>query len=523
MFTVQQTPGTVLCCLCGTSIAPNAANMCASCIRTNIDITEGLQKQISVLFCKECGRYLQPPRAWIKAELESKELLTFCLKRIKNLTKVKLIDASFIWTEPHSKRLKVKITIQKEVLHGAILQQSFVVEYTVEDHMCDACSRAAANPDQWVAVVQARQKVDHKRTFLFLEQLILKHGADSNTINIKQMHEGVDFYYANRSHALKFVDFMNSVVPVQFRNDKQLVSYDEHTNSYNYKFTFSVEICPICKEDLVCLPSKAFSALGNVGPLVLCTRVSNSIALLDPNTLRTVYLDANQYWRYAFRPLLSARQLVEYVVLDVEISGQNEYAHSAAGGKASRKFALADVQVARMKDFGKNDTMFTVRTHLGHLLRPGDYALGYDLYGANLNSEDLEKYRSLSIPEVILVRKSYENKRRKRRGKPRPWMLKQLPMEVEAVMNKVEEEREMVDRERFLEEIEEDPEMRSQIAVYRDVNYVPQMSESEDGGTEADGDDPPEIPLEELLSDLTLTESTGGGGEVEEESADMET
>ena len=34
------------------------------------------------------------------------------------LQKVKLVDAGFIWTEPHSKRLKTKLTIQKEVLNG---------------------------------------------------------------------------------------------------------------------------------------------------------------------------------------------------------------------------------------------------------------------------------------------------------------------------------------------------------------------------------------------------------------------
>jgi nonsense-mediated mRNA decay protein 3 len=32
-----------------------------------------------------------------------------------------MVDASFIWTEPHSRRLKVKITIQKEVLNGTLL------------------------------------------------------------------------------------------------------------------------------------------------------------------------------------------------------------------------------------------------------------------------------------------------------------------------------------------------------------------------------------------------------------------
>ena len=113
-----------------------------------MDITEGIQKQCTVLYCKECQRYLQPPKHWIRADLESKELLTFCIKRIKGLNKVKLVDAGFIWTEPHSKRLKTKLTIQKEVLNGAILQQTFVTEFVVEWHMCDACSRAAANADQ---------------------------------------------------------------------------------------------------------------------------------------------------------------------------------------------------------------------------------------------------------------------------------------------------------------------------------------------------------------------------------------
>jgi len=37
------------------------------------------------------------------------------LKKLKGLNKVKLVDASWVWTEPHSRRLKVKLTVQKEV------------------------------------------------------------------------------------------------------------------------------------------------------------------------------------------------------------------------------------------------------------------------------------------------------------------------------------------------------------------------------------------------------------------------
>merc|ERR1712037_1021438 len=93
---------------CGTAIDPNPANLCVGCLRTQVDITEGIPKQVTIHFCKFCERYLQPPQAWIAAALESRELMALCLKKLKGLAAVKLIDASFLWTEPHSKKLKLK-------------------------------------------------------------------------------------------------------------------------------------------------------------------------------------------------------------------------------------------------------------------------------------------------------------------------------------------------------------------------------------------------------------------------------
>lgn len=66
---------------------------------------------------------------------------------------------------------------------------------------------------------------------------------------------------------------LQAVVPCKFRHDKQLVSHDTHSASYNYKYTFSVEIVPICKDDLICLPPKIAQQHGQIGPLVLCTKV----------------------------------------------------------------------------------------------------------------------------------------------------------------------------------------------------------------------------------------------------------
>ena len=76
-----------LCCQCGVLIEPNALNMCNGCMQTQIDITELIPKQGQLQMCNKCVRYLQPPNTWISAQLESRELLTVCLKKIKGLNK----------------------------------------------------------------------------------------------------------------------------------------------------------------------------------------------------------------------------------------------------------------------------------------------------------------------------------------------------------------------------------------------------------------------------------------------------
>ncbi|KAF2295527.1 hypothetical protein GH714_033121 [Hevea brasiliensis] len=503
MFVIRQTIGSVLCCKCGVPIQPNAANMCVKCLRSEVDITEGLQKHVIIRHCPECDSYLQPPSTWIKAQLESKELLTYCIKRL-NLKEVRMVHAEFVWTEPHSKRIKVRLRVQKEVLNGAILEQAYVVEYVQQESMCESCSRIQANPDQWVASVQVRQHVPHRRTFFYLEQLILKHDAAVRAIKIKQMEQGIDFFFANRSHGVKFVEFVGKVAPVRSRHDKQLVSHDPKSNNYNYKYTFSVEISPICREDLICLPPKVAVSLGNLGPLVICTRVTNSIALLDPFSLRQCYLDADQYWRASFKSLLTSRQLVEYIVLDVEIISPEVN----IGGS---RYALAEVQVARLSDFGKNDTIFFIKTHLGHILKPGDQALGYDLYGANSNDIELDKYKGLVLPEAILIKKSYEEKRQRKRGKPRTWKLKSLNMEVDDSRGRHDQEKANVEYEEFLRDLEENPELRFNISLYRNKEYQPSEMASV-----TDGDDLPSVPLEELLADLDISDMEDGDYDMRE-------
>jgi nonsense-mediated mRNA decay protein 3 len=59
-------------------------------------------------------------------------------------------------------------------------------------------------------------------------------------------------------------EFLAGVVPVRVKGSEQLISSDTHSNTSNYKFTYSVEIVPVCKDDLVCLPKSQAKAWGNI-------------------------------------------------------------------------------------------------------------------------------------------------------------------------------------------------------------------------------------------------------------------
>eukprot|EP00919_Chromeraceae_sp_WS-2016_P046708 GHVR01110843.1.p1 GENE.GHVR01110843.1~~GHVR01110843.1.p1 ORF type:complete len:111 (+),score=10.49 GHVR01110843.1:79-411(+) len=79
----------ILCCECGTSIQPNPSMMCPLCLRSRVDISVGVSKQVVLSYCKDCNRYMKPP--WVVCEPESKELLALCLKKIKGLTLVHIL------------------------------------------------------------------------------------------------------------------------------------------------------------------------------------------------------------------------------------------------------------------------------------------------------------------------------------------------------------------------------------------------------------------------------------------------
>ncbi|KAK2171343.1 hypothetical protein NP493_1077g00019 [Ridgeia piscesae] len=501
-------PGMILCCQCGTQIEPNPANMCVACLRSEVDITEGIPKQASLFFCRNCERYLQPPNLWVKASLESRELLSVCLKRIKGLNKlVRLVDAGFIWTEPHSKRIKVKLTIQKEVMNGALLQQVFVVEFVVHNQMCDGCHRVEAK-DFWRACVQIRQKTTHRKTLFYLEQMILKYKAHVNTSSITQVTDGLDFFYGQKQDARKMMEFLQSIVPCRYKTGEELVSHDPKCNVFNYKHTYSVEIVPICKDEVVCLPPKLAQHLGNIGQLCVVYRVTQAIHIIDPNTCQIAEVPGPIFWRSPFNAVCGRNQMTEFIVMEIEIISDKDKRHVAGRGTVSQKHVLAGVWVVKASELGVTDQQFHCHTYLGHLLRPGDTVLGFDMRAANVNDAYVDKIRADRLPDVILIKKMYTDSTK--RARKRKWQLKHLDEGAQATM-------ETRDYNEFLEDLEEDVEYRQNINIYKDPSKLAVDTD------DTDDEDAPKISLAEMLDDLHIAEdATGGeGADMMGEGADM--
>jgi nonsense-mediated mRNA decay protein 3 len=211
----------VLCCVCGIPMAPNLANTCATCLASTSDITRGISTESALHQCRSCQRWHKEAGKWISCELESRELMSLCLSNISGLKstksneqRIRLIDATWIWTEPHSMRLKVRLTVQKEVQSGTILQQAFTVVFVVRNQQCIEC-QSEFRQGSWKSLVQVRQRVAHKRTFLYLEQLILKHGAHRGCLNVETFGDGMDFYFPDKGKANRFISFLEDVVPTK--------------------------------------------------------------------------------------------------------------------------------------------------------------------------------------------------------------------------------------------------------------------------------------------------------------------
>lgn len=505
--------------------------MCVNCLKSQVDITEGISKTVPLQHCRECNRYLRPP--WTSCELESPQLLSLCLSHIKGLKRVKMVDASWIWTEPHSRRLKIKLTIQKEVMGSTMLQQTLVVEFVITNLQCDDC-KVTYTPHLFQSQVQVRQNVEHKRTFLFLEQIILKHQAAEKCVGIKQEEggNGLNFHFKHRSHAQRLVNFIGDNVICKEKHTKTLISHDEQNGTYNYKYTFIVDLAPVCRDDLVIVPKALSRLMGGVGPMCLVYKVTKFVHLVDIKTMQTFEIDNKIYWKHMFKGVLTRDRLTEFVVLNIDNVDTN-FNESRAANR--NKFRQVQVEIARKNDYSAT---FIVNTHLGEILNFNDTVLAYDLTSANISEVEGYQQEHLCNEDVVIVRKTYPKMRNRQRN--RLWKLKHFDQKKDDEdMNEANPEEQAEDEEEqtkkkqkkkssrsqkrkqreenkrdfkndkdyelFLQDIEDDKEFRGNMNLYKDEDVIAQLQAQIAGMT-----------LEEKPSQLT-NQLKSGSSQVEGE------
>ncbi len=301
------------------------------------------------------------------------------------------------------------------------------------------------------------------------------------------------------------------------KTSKKLISTDDKSNISNFKYTNLVEICPLCKDDLLYLPARTARNLGNISRLVIVKNISEVIHLLDPSTGQVAQLSADQYWRDPLRPIITAARsrMTRFVVLGKEpVVLQRNVSKKSATRRLRNQ--LATLTLAREADLGVNDQQFEENSHVGYLMKSGDVCVGYDLTETQLVEEEAEEMRSTGkLPDVIVIRKLYGGvaTNEANAAKKRIWRLQRLDVEVaedmksaKAAKNKAEVDD--MDEEDFMREVEADKEMRSQMNLYKSEQLkIKTVEQNDDAMKEEDDEeeeDDQEIKLDELLDGLAM-------------------
>eukprot|EP01038_Epipyxis_sp_PR26KG_P006742 gene6742-9237_t len=416
--------GRILCCLCGSSIEPNSAAMCIDCLRSQVSIVDDFETTTEIVQCKKCDRWQTKQDTWVHHEMESSGLLGACLKKIIGFQKpdTKVVDAKWIWTEPHCKRMKISVNIERAVMDDKIkLQQNLVIEYVIKNKQCLECIREATD-HTWGALIQVRQHVNHKKSFYLLESQLIEAGLYNLMVNVEIAREGLDLYFKSKNQADRVVEFISSHMIVKSKQSKKLVSRNLQSNTSKHEYTTHMEVAPICRGDLVIIGKEYTGST----ELMLVSKISSTIQLINPINMAKVEVSSSKYFSRPFTSVITNNQLIQYVVLDIHISNNHENISNKSLIKENGG-VFAEVVVARETDLGENDDSYTTYTHLGHLLQPGDTVLGYDVAHSVMDESHVNKL-GFDLPDVILVRKSYpesskaKKSRKKNSANLPPWM-----------------------------------------------------------------------------------------------------
>lgn len=267
----------VLCCLCGVEIEPNDAMMCLNCL--GLEVATEMKGQVDsiekeVLQCPKCLKWKRDSISdtYFYAQWESIELLTHLTKRVRKLKQLTIVEAKFLWTEPHSKRIHICIVYEKDVLDRTKIRQPLKLEFHIRNKVCKSCSKIK-DKSSWSSMVQIRQQANTTNLLLRLEKDLRDANAHLNATQIGSSATGLDVTFDEDKYAHEFVRFVRSHVPSSYQQTRKVISTDIRSGGHNIKYTHLLTVVPINVHDLVVLPAKLAASVGGVGLFLFIVQI----------------------------------------------------------------------------------------------------------------------------------------------------------------------------------------------------------------------------------------------------------
>lgn len=364
-----------------------------------------------------------------------------------------------------------------------------------------------------------------KLTFIFLEQLMIKHQLDKNVKKMnfikKSTGNSYEFVFDTMHAAEHFTFTIKQLLPVKvnkiFISEKMKenslssnsnnpgsdkLNIEQHIGSQG-GVHFNVEILPINFDDLICLPKNLYNSFGSqIGPFMLCYRIKESLFFVDPHTAKCVEISPSDYFKSnnnSFSPIFQSNlHLQKYMILSkeetekdfenkkierqkenenkkmVDDDFEEEIKENKNKNVKKRLFSVGTVTVVPEDQIGDSNSEFTIKTHLFNETEEGDIWWGYNLKELNSNDEFVMKNinsEKKNINSVILVRKVNPLK-----NEERIWKLKNSTNS-EIQFLDYNNENDLRDFDVFCDILEQKDDLRKQVLMYKNKKNLEKLKQ----------------------------------------------
>jgi nonsense-mediated mRNA decay protein 3 len=181
---------------------------------------------------------------------------------------------------------------------------------------------------------------------------------------------------------------------------------------------------------------------------------------------------AAKYWEHMFTAICSRERLCEFTVVDIH---DVDFDVNTSKAAARNKFRMVQITLIKSSEYtNPSRREYIVSTHLGEFLNFNDTVMCYDLGDmAHADLEQFDNSHKTKLPDVVIVKKSYPRVRR--RQQKRIWKLERMDIEMTDANDEPRRGKKKAEKEskndaeynEFLNDIEEDPELRQNINLFK--------------------------------------------------------